>query len=147
MIFSAIDLLALAKTSIQNLFDINTNSTRLVQPSGGASIEDAINTAADILAQVKALNQSSNEVQSLTQSLGFAKGLNMLTPYFTDLSMNTPSSSKPTSTDISTTNSSINGLGLSDPGYLQILYDLLASLSSPLESTVLRSNKTISILA
>ena len=146
LVFLAIDLLALTKTSIQNLFDSSTNSTRLARPSGAVSISQAIDAASNSLDQLQGLSLYSNETLSLTQSLDFAKGLQMLTPFFTDISMSTPVSSNPINISMSAINSSINALNISSQN-LQILNDLMASVGSAAQSRVFHSNYTILVLA
>lgn len=128
MDFLAIDLLALARTSIGDLFDSSTNPTRLVQPSGGVEISDAIEAAERNLNTFKSTSGDLREVPALTQAIGFAKGLNMLSPYFTDLSMNAPSSAALATADLPSINNTINNLGLGNSKYLQILNDLMGSL-------------------
>lgn len=129
--------MALATNSIESLFDNSNNPTRLVPPSGGVAIADAINTADNNLSQVKMMDPVPNDAQRLSQLLGFAKGLQMLQPYFTDLTMATPASSGQAGPDLSATNSSINELGISNPAYLQILYGLTASVSNTTQSNQL----------
>lgn len=136
--------MALATNSIQNLFDNVANPTRLVQPSGGVSIADAISTADSNLNQLKLMNSNSynNDVLYLSQLLGFAKGLLMLQPYFTDLTMTAPSAQGQLGTGLSATNSSINQIGISNVGYMQILNNLMASLGNGGQSIVFILNES-----
>ncbi len=128
--------MAATKNSIQNLFNSPTNPTRLVQPSGGVSIDDAIGAADNNLDQLRLTSSYPNDVQNLTQLLGLAKGLQMLQPYFTNLTMDQVSPFGQTAPDLSTTNSSINALGITDPNYKKILDDLIALLGNGNQSIV-----------
>ena len=143
--FLVIDLLALAKTSIGELFDDSTNPTRLAQPSGGVEIKDAIATAERNLNTFKSTNGDQKEVPALTQAIGFAKGLNMLSPYFTDLSMNTPSSDALATADLPSINNTINNLGLGNSKYLQTLSGLMRLLVNATQGRIICFIKTSSI--
>lgn len=116
------------KASIQGLFDNVSSPTQLVQPSGGVSMDIAINNANNLLNQLRASGSNAPEIGQLGQLLAFAKGLQMLTPYFTDLTMTTPNANGRTAADLSTTNSSIANLGIENQSYRQKLNDLMALL-------------------
>lgn len=122
----AVNLLSAATDSIYKLFDNPNDPKRLATPSGGVSIDDAISNADANLDQLILTNGNSGQAQQLTQLLGLAKGLQMLQPYFTDLTMNQVSSSGQTSADLAITNSSINALGITDANDKKILNDLMA---------------------
>jgi hypothetical protein len=88
------------------------------------------------------LDQAGNNadaVANLTQLLNFAKGLQMLIPYFTDLSMNAVSISNQTAGSFQSINSSISSLGISNSAYQQELAGLVASVANALNSIVLLS--------
>jgi hypothetical protein len=138
--FLAVDILAVTKESIESLFDDPSNPTRLVQPSGGVSIAQAISAATNNFFQLQMTDSSSGEVQQLRQLLAFAQGLQMLMPYFTDLEMTQVSPYGTNATDLGTTNASIDALQITDPTYKQILNDLMASVSNAAQSIVFLLN-------
>ncbi len=121
--------MALARESILDLFNNRDNPTRLVQPAGGVAIDVAISAADVNLYNVRLAGLNSNEVQRLEQLLDFAKGLQLLQPYFTDLTMDQVTTSVQIA-DLSITNSSINALGITNSRYIQILNDLMALVAS-----------------
>lgn len=131
----------MARESIRSLFNDPNNPTRLLQPIGDVTIDVAISAADVNLNNVRLAGLNSNEVRRLTQLLGFAKGLQLLQPYFTDLTMVeviTPVQI----IDLSTTNSSIHALGITDSRYIQILDELMALVaSSAVQSIVFLLNR------
>ncbi|CAF4109470.1 unnamed protein product, partial [Rotaria sp. Silwood2] len=133
---TTVNILAEAQQSIKNLFTDPSNPTRLAQPSGGASIDEAVEAADGLLSDLRITGQYPNEVQKLTQLLGLAKGLQMLRPYFTDLSMNDVSISDQTATVFQNTNLSVNTLGVTDPVYKKILDDLISKVAEAVKSRV-----------
>jgi hypothetical protein len=136
--------LSATRNSILQLFDDPTNPTRLTPPAGNVDISDAISAANDNLNQLKITAQYPNEAQNLSQLLSFAKGLLMLRSYFTDLKMTEVSPAGQNATDLPTTNSSINQLGLTNPGYEQILNDLMALLNKGAPKYIISFKRTIS---
>jgi hypothetical protein len=129
----------LATNSINSLFRNPNDPKRLASPLGGASISDAINTAQNNLANLDQAGNNADAVANLTQLLNFAKGLQMLIPYFTDLSMNAVSISNQTAGSFQSINSSISSLGISNSAYQQELAGLVASVANALNSIVLLS--------
>jgi hypothetical protein len=138
----ALDILAITTSSIYALFDNPGNPTRLVQPSGGVPIDVAIDNADNNLSQLRLTGSYQVQVLNLAELLGLAKGLLILTPYFTDLNMTTLSATAQSGIDLSTTNSSINSLGITNPSYMQILYGLMGLLSNVAQSIVFLLNET-----
>ncbi|CAF3566903.1 unnamed protein product [Rotaria sp. Silwood1] len=142
-ITTTVNILAETQQSITNLFTDPSNPTRLTEPSGGASIDEAVETADGLLSDLRITGQYPNEVQKLTQLLGLAKGLQMLRPYFTDLTMNNVSISDQTAKDFQNTNLSINTLGVTDPGYKKTLDDLISKVAKAIKSRVSVLNSII----
>lgn len=137
-----IDLLALARNSITALFNNAANPTRLAMPAGGISITDAIGAAETSLNTYKNSAVNQDQGSALTQMIGFAKGLNLMTPYFTDLSMKTPLSSAMATADLPSMNNTIYNFGIGDAKYMGILDTLMRLLVNAAQGRIISFIRT-----
>ena len=126
----------MARDSIRKLFDNADSPTQLKQSEGDASIADVIQNADTMLSTAQAQNSSSPELANLTQLLNYAKGLQMLQAYYTDLTMNNMSIATKTAADIQTTNSSISALGITNSDYQRNLNDRIAACTNAINGIV-----------
>jgi hypothetical protein len=117
-----------ARNCTRDLFADPDNPRRLATPSGGASIDDAIRNANTLLDSFKNMDSVPAEVSSLTQLLKLAQSLQLLQPYFTDLTMNTVNITDQNVGSLQNLNSTIAAMEVTDPAYKRVLDDLLQRL-------------------
>ena len=137
----AVDLLGLTQDAINDLFQDPNNPRRLKQPLDGVSIDAAIENADNLLSQLQAVNADTTVTGPLQQKLGLAKGLRMLSRYYTDLSMTSQTDDGKNPAEVSLTKSSIDSLGITDQNFKRILDDLIASVEQSLSSSSMNRKK------
>ncbi|CAF1484437.1 unnamed protein product [Adineta steineri] len=133
---NTVNTLAMVSNSIKNLFNYSNNATRLAASSDAASMDDAIDNAEDLLTEfTMSTSVSPSEIQKLTELINFAKAFQALGPYFTDFSMNDLPVSNYNMTDLQNTNSTINALNITNPGYKQILDNFLTRIADAYQNS------------
>ncbi|CAF0949292.1 unnamed protein product [Adineta ricciae] len=138
-----ISVLELTAISIKELFDNATNPARLVDRLDNVTIDDAIDDAEELLDQLTLLdNVSASEIQDLTQLFNLAKGLQMLKPYFTDLSMENMLLPIKNLSNLRRIKSNIRTLGITNPNFKHLLNSILTNLTDAVKGSTNNSTQS-----